>query len=163
KPLFKMIFNSSLLQGGIEEVKTHFEGFDLSDPSLLAPLSANFSAAMGSEPEATLEWAMEIYDIELQSSEIPNLISSWARNDYNAAGKWLGEMESSFTKDRSIEVFSRTVAPVDPEGAAIWSAQISDPVIRKNSLSRAIAQWRQKDRAAANAWLTETGSEVDEP
>ncbi|MEM9479605.1 MAG: hypothetical protein AAGA58_08135 [Verrucomicrobiota bacterium] len=161
--LTKMIFSSSLMNGGLENVKTHFAEIDLSEPSMRQSLQPGLQSAMEGQPAETLAWATEIHTEEELLDVVPNLLRSWAGNDYNAAGNWLGELEPSLMRDKSIEAFASTINAIDPEGAAIWAQQIDDFTTRERSIQSVLALWRRKDKEAANAWMVENGVQLEIP
>ncbi|MEM1296921.1 MAG: hypothetical protein AAGH89_16265 [Verrucomicrobiota bacterium] len=161
--LTRMIFSSSLMTGGLDEARKHFANVDLSKPSIRQSLQEGFQAAMESHPRETIEWATEIHTDEELLSVVPNLLRSWAGNDYNAAGNWLGDLEPSLMRDKSIEAFASTINAIDPEGAAIWAQQIDDSTTRERSSQSVLALWRRKDKEAANSWMAENGIQLEIP
>lgn len=85
------------------------------------------------------------------------LIGTWTQNDPNAAGAWLNSQPSGKGKDRSIEVYARQIVNEDPEAAVDWATTISDEGRRKQVIVSVARNWKQKDAAAAEAWLNRSG------
>ncbi len=102
---------------------------------------------------------------EERSQAYASTISSWAYNDPNAAGEWLGKQEQGPELDQARRQFANSVVQKDPESAMAWADAIADDQKRSDAVQNIYIQWRSNDEAAANAAIDETdlsGRRMDE-
>ena len=85
-----------------------------------------------------------------------NTISSWAFNDANAAGNWLGRQDQGPELDQARQQFATSVAQKDPESAMAWANAVTDDTKREFAVQQVYMQWKSKDADAANSALVET-------
>jgi len=88
---------------------------------------------------------------EERSQAYVSTISSWANNDPNAAGEWLGKQEQGPELDQARRQFATSVVQKDPESAMAWADAIADDQKRSDAVQNIYIQWRSNDEAAANA------------
>jgi cyanate lyase len=110
-----------------------------------------------SDPERSGELLLtEAATPEERSQAYASTISTWAHNDANGAGEWLGKQEQSPELDQARQQFANSVVQKDPESAMAWANAVSDEEKRSNAVQGIYLQWRANDEAAANAALSET-------
>ena len=90
-----------------------------------------------------------------------NTISSWAFNDANAAGNWLGRQDQGPELDQARQQFASSVVQKDPVSAMAWADAITDDSKRVGAVQNVYMQWAGKDRAAADVALEGTNLSED--
>jgi hypothetical protein len=75
------------------------------------------------------------------------LVEQWTRNDYKAAGEWIGTLADGPAKNAAIKSFAKTVAPYEPEAAAQWANSLPAGKERDEVL-RTIGAQKKKDAPA---------------
>lgn len=104
-----------------------------------------------SDPKAASEWAATLPG-ESMPAALDSSISLWAQNDPQAAGQWVGRLGGG-ARDQAASIYSTVVAQRDPAAAMTWALSISDPSLRDLSIQQVASQWKERDPAAANAWI----------
>ncbi len=155
--IVNLVLSSASAEGGIPAARALAERFQIYPKELLDFFGQSRSYP---EPEALLTWMMDVLPAEDQLNTVPKATQLWASRDFNAAGKWLGNMETSAVKDESLRRYSNTVVNVDPHAAMLWAAEIQDDDIRRKAIESAAIQWKSNDAAAANQWLKDNGIEL---
>ena len=159
--LVGMVLQSTALGGDISEVRKAADQIELTPTELSNFFNRGFSDILMSDPDAAMAWMTEAQDAEWQLRTVPSAIAGWAREDFNAAGEYLGKMEPSRVKDQSIREFAQTITRVDPEAAAAWAMQIGQKPLRDSTVRYVASQWRGKDNERAERWLTENGYDAN--
>ncbi|MGI9240831.1 MAG: hypothetical protein ACR2RV_08520, partial [Verrucomicrobiales bacterium] len=159
--LVNMVLHSTLFHTGIQGAREAVERYSLRKEEVAAFLEDAGLRYAQSDPASTIDWIVEIQPGEVQAESIPKIVGRWANSDYNAAGKFLGQMEPSPVRDLATVSFARTVVPLDPEAAAIWALEIQDAERRRETIEFVAGEWREKDQAAASAWLEKEGIELE--
>ena len=85
------------------------------------------------------------------------LSGRWAVIDPAATADWLNSQPPSAQVDPAIATFVSRIQGMDPAGAAGWAASISDPLLREQSLKKALDAWQQTDPKQANQWIEQNG------
>ena len=85
------------------------------------------------------------------------IAQSIASRDPEKAGTWLSEQTQGPELDPARSSYAHTVAQRDPESAMTWAKTITDEGTRTATVGAVYQQWRQKDPAAADAALPESG------
>lgn len=158
--LINTVLNSAGFEGGVDGMRQSARELNLSPDELREYFQRSIEVGdrfVFSEPEKFLSWMMEEQDFKGQIVTVPSAIASWSRLDFNAAGTYLGEMEPSVIKDRSVNKFARMVSAIDPEAASIWSLEIEDAQVRNATVKEITDKWLEKDHDAAARWLKENG------
>ena len=68
-----------------------------------------------------IEWIGEKLPPDKAAENIGNLVNNWTRNDYQAAGKWLGTAAEGPAKNAAVRSYAETVSEYEPETAAQWA------------------------------------------
>ena len=156
--LAKGLMTADYLRGGISKVRDAFEEADFLDSKTAATIVRDVtSTSMQSEPDETFAWICEVLPAESSPQVVANALQSWAQNDFNAAGKWLGEQESSPQRDAAMATFATTVVGIDPEAAIAWAVAINDEPSRQKALDLTLDKWSMQDPDATSAWAEANG------
>ncbi len=129
-------------------------------PEQLANLgNGGFSWAIkGSETGKWIEWLGTTVPAGKESdSSIRNMVSTWTRNDYQAAGKWLSSTPDGPAKNVSIRSYAETVSKYEPETAAQWAMTLPPGNDREQTLKSIYQNWPDKEAAARQAFAKEHG------
>ena len=129
------------------------EGFDSSQAWLdSAKLSEKEAGAIamgvtswqaGADTGKWLEWMNGNVPEDTLKAKTDDLVEQWTRNDYKAAGEWIGTLSDGTAKNAAIKSFARTVAPYEPESAIQWANSLPAGKER-DELLKTIAE-RKKD------------------
>jgi hypothetical protein len=158
--LLGMIMNSSMIEGGIESGRQRIEELGLSDEEVTEYLNENIDSLVQIDPAGAFQWLSDAQTPEQYAETFPDAFESWTRQDYNAAGAWLGEMDPSPEKDSAINSYAGLIADLDPKAATIWATEIQNEDLRTQSLQIAARKWVTADADAANAWLSGHGIDL---
>ena len=79
---------------------------------------------------------------EERSQAYSSAVSSWAFNDPNAAGKWLGEQEQGPELDLARQQFATSITQKDPESAMAWANAVMEEKTRALAVQSVYMQWR---------------------
>lgn len=119
-----------------------------------------FDLAVSNTPEEAMTWLQREITPESQAEQIPRGIRIWAMQDVAAAGNWLREQEASPTKNAAISVYANSVARLDPQGALVWTEEITEQQEKDTAKRKVLEQWHQSDPKAATAWVEKAGLET---
>ena len=107
------------------------EGFDAGSkwiaganftPAELENFAEGLQGSVKSEDSGRwIEWIGEKLPPDKAAENIGNLVSNWTRNDYQAAGKWLGTAPDGPAKNAAVRSYAETVSRYEPETAAEWA------------------------------------------
>ena len=149
------------IRGGAAAMRASFAAAEFLDGELKRVLIRELAPeAMASQPDETVLWIRESLPADEIPAEVARAVGSWAREDFNAAGTWLGAQENSPERDAAISTFAKTVARIDPQAAATWANSIEDAAARRKALAATLGRWRESDAAAAIEWAQENGIDV---
>jgi hypothetical protein len=88
--------------------------------------------------------------------------NTWAQQDKVEASEWLVTLPEGADRNHAISGFTRQLVWHDAESAMIWAENIGDPALRAEIVERRIQVWLTRDRAAATAWLAQSGTLSEE-
>lgn len=111
-----------------------------------------------SEPEKAAAWWIAC---EPGPDTMVKIINVWSQKDVTGASKWLDTQPLGPQSDTARMTFARQVAPGEPDRALIWAATVSDETMRENTINHIYQNWLQRDPAAANAFLKQSGWPAD--
>ena len=159
--LVQGLIAGEFIRGGPQAMRKTCAGYDFLDADLKASIVREFAAsALPADPDQTYAWIRESLPAEQVPDALARAVASWAREDFNAAGTWLGTQEHSPARDEAIGAFAKTVVEIDPAAAATWAAAIEDEASRQKALDTTLGRWRQKAPEAAQTWADENGIEL---
>lgn len=88
---------------------------------------------------------------------IPRMLVNWARLDANAAFGGVGRRAPSPLRDAAIAELVTKSPNLAGESAADWVLEIQDSQLRHTTVGQVSEPWKNRDPAAANAWLRQQG------
>lgn len=91
-----------------------------------------------------------------------NVAHTWAEQDKVEASEWLDALPAGSDRNHAVAGFTRQLVWEDAESAMIWAESIGDPALRAGIVERRIQVWISRDRAAAAAWLAQSGTLPEE-
>jgi len=155
--LTRGLFRSAFMRDGLDGARQALEQAPYLDENLrVSIIEETADNAMRADADAAYEWIRESsLPPERVGESLSRAVGNWAREDFNAAGTWLGAQESSPERDRAMKAFARTVVDIDPAAAAIWANVIEDPTIRRDTLDSILSVWDMTDSEAVDAWAEE--------
>lgn len=109
------------------------------------------------EPARWIEWMAATFPPGKGGDQIVSMISRWARDDYEAAGKWLGSVAEGSAKTAAIRGYVQTVFPHEPEVAMQWLMTLPPTTERQNTLEFILENHLRDDPEAAAAFAKEHG------
>jgi hypothetical protein len=161
--LVQGLIAGEFIRGGPQAMRKTCAESDFLDADLKASIVREFAAsALPADPDQTYAWIRESLPAEQVPDALARAIASWAREDFNAAGTWLGNQEQSPSRDEAIGAFAKTVVEIDPAAAAAWAAAIEDEASRQKALDATLRRGRQQAPGAAETWADENGIELSE-
>jgi hypothetical protein len=114
-----------------------------------------------SRPELAADLMLEGAKPEDKSRIYDQVAGRWAYSDAKAAGEWLTKQPQGPELDGARRSYAATVAQKDPAGAMAWSTSVQDADQRAQSVTQTYFTWRQRDAAAADAGLKNSGLPAD--
>ncbi len=150
RELVALVLRSADAKGGVNATRKEAERFRVASEDLVNFFQSSYRKS-GSED--LLTWMSDSLSMSDQLKVIPNALGRWASQDYNAAGKWLGEMAASSAKDEAIRSYAHAVIDLDPEAAMVWATEIQNEEMRKGAAAYLLERWSEADPAAAEAYL----------
>jgi hypothetical protein len=101
----------------------------------------------GADTGKWIEWMDGKLPEDKLKKKTSDLVEQWTRNDYKAAGEWIGTLADGPAKNAAIKSFAKTVAPYEPEAAAQWANSLPAGKERDEVL-RTIGAQKKKDAPA---------------
>jgi hypothetical protein len=102
-----------------------------------------------------IEWLGTNLPPDKAAGKIANFVSTWTRNDYQAAGKWLTTAADGPTKNAAIRSYAETVSRYEPATAAQWAMTLPPGKDRDQTLRNIYQNWPGDDPAAKEAFAKE--------
>jgi hypothetical protein len=85
------------------------------------------------------------------------VVSRIAWQNPKSAGEWLLEQPQGAELDSARMSFATIVAKKEPATAMDWAKSVTKPELRESSISMVYATWKQRDAAAADAAVSNSG------
>ena len=85
------------------------------------------------------------------------LVKTWTRQDYKAAGEWINSTGDGPARQAAVSAYAVTVAPYEPESAAQWAETLPAGKDRDEALEAIHSEWQKKDTAAAQEFARKHG------
>jgi len=104
-----------------------------------------------------IEWIGENLPAKKANQNIDPLVRNWTRNDYQAAGKWLGTAADGPTRNSAIRSYAETLAEYEPASAAQWAMSLPPGKDRDQTLKNIYQKWPKNDDTAKEAFKQEHG------
>jgi hypothetical protein len=105
------------------------------------------------DPAAALSWVQKNDDQETVSAAMQGLMSGWWQKDPAAAEAYARANSYTLVGQRAASVLANRMAATNPEKAAAWAAQLSNPDARAMSELTVAAAWAYRDPGAASRWI----------
>ncbi len=138
-----------------EKAASYVEGLPVADRADIAQSVG--SMMMMNDPKKGAEFILKNSDSSQPGQKYSTVIASWAHQDANAAGEWLGKQPQGPELDGARSIFATTVAGKDPESAMEWAKTITEENQRQAAVTGVYGTWKKKDAAAADAALARSG------
>ena len=110
----------------------------------------------GEDPKMLLEWVARAPQHPENDQLLPAAYGMWARRDPDAALPWMSERLAKQDPPwvtKLLAPYARNLAVRSPAEAIRWAERVEPPEAREALLVEIARDWRQKDEAAAEAWL----------
>jgi hypothetical protein len=120
-------------------------------PEQLAQIGGVTPEAKGDDTGKWVEWMGETLPAENSHDAIRNMVTTWTRDDYQAAGTWLAATPEGPARDSSVRAYAETVAGYDPETAAQWAATLPAGKDREQTMKSIYQKWPRDDEASKAA------------
>lgn len=117
-------------------------------------LSLNYD---GDEPAQWIDWYIHHGPPGKSEDQISGWISTWTRNDFEAAGKWLASAADGPVKNAAICGYAETVFEHDPETAMQWIMTLPPSQRRQDTLQNILDNYLKDDPAGKEAFAKEHG------
>jgi hypothetical protein len=105
------------------------------------------------DPAAALEWIQKHGDEETVNATTQGLISGWWQKDPSAAEAYVRANSATVVGQRAASILANRMASSQPEKAAAWAAQLTNPDARAMSELTVAAPWAATDPMAASKWV----------
>jgi hypothetical protein len=113
------------------------------------------------DPEAAGQWVMSLPEGEARSNSIRSMVDDFGDYDIKGAAEFVNTLAVGKERDQAVaSLVSDLGNQGDPESAFDWAASISDASQRENMIRNAANQWKEYDRAAAQAAVA--GAEISD-
>ena len=82
-----------------------------------------------------------------------DIISAWANNDPEGAGKWLATLPAGKSREQAVQSYVSQISHSNPELAAPWVDSITNEQQRWSQMEQIARNWMRNDSNAARTWL----------
>lgn len=149
----------SLNQRSFESAQELLESANL-EPTELAVVAYGAFERM-KDPAAWLSWIHENLAENARNPLIPGIVGLWARGDFRATAKWIGEQPQGALRERATYGFAEAVSGTEPEAAAEWALTLPASERRMQLLQKIHQDWQGQDAEAAATFARQNGLEVE--
>jgi hypothetical protein len=150
-------FTDNIVEAGFDDGTRWIAESDFTPAELDSFASGLRSYVKSDEVGKWIEWIGGKLPPEKADARIENLVSSWTRNDYQAAGKWLASAPDGPAKIAAVSAYAGTVSEYEPETAAQWALTLPPGKDRDQTLKTIYENWPKGDTAAREAFKQEHG------
>jgi hypothetical protein len=109
---------------------------------------------------AAMEWLAKAPKSEDRDTAIRFTFATWSRRENERAIAWMKEKLAAKPEPEWIQptlpVFARVLGRTDPAGAIEVASRLTGPLEREQITVEILRGWRQRDEAAAEAWLAKS-------
>lgn len=104
------------------------------------------------DPKAAGQWVMSLPEGETRANSIRSMVDEFGNYDIKGAAEFVNTLASGKERDQAVgALVSDLNQQADPASAFDWAASISDASRRESMIRNAANQWKEYDRAAAQA------------
>ena len=114
-------------------------------------LLAAWAPASAQDMPKRADWLVAHSEAGIRADVASELVTTWIRHDYNAAGAWLNANKAAPWRNTAVHAFATGIAKTEPATAFDWAATITDPGQCRSALEAIYPEWHRQDAAAANA------------
>ncbi|MDA7881829.1 hypothetical protein N9A94_05940 [Akkermansiaceae bacterium] len=100
---------------------------------------------------------------EPKSETTQNIIRNWTREDFVAAGEWVGKLPPGDERNAVVESYAETLSQHEPEAAEAWAVTLPEGSERNGLLNTIHRNLRSKDQEAAAAFAKKHGIDIPAP
>lgn len=104
-----------------------------------------------------IDWMAGKVPEDLFRQKTGELVTTWTRQDYRAAGEWINSAKDGPARQAAVSAYAVTVAPYEPESAAQWAETLPAGKDRDEALKTIHSEWQKKDTAAAEEFARKHG------
>jgi hypothetical protein len=149
-------FNSGLIKSGFAASTQWIEKSNFT-PTELDSFAGGLYNLKGDENGQWIQWVGEKLSPEKADDKVRDLVRTWTRNDYQAAGKWLSSAADGPIKNSAISSYAETVSKYEPATAAQWALTLPPGKDRDKTLRRISQNWPKEDAAGKAAFKQQHG------
>lgn len=121
--------------------------------------SRNWSLA---DPQATANWALtDLTSPEEVTQALNTFLPEWTRNDPDGPADVLNQIPEGFARDQGIATYIRAHPDRDLQLVSSWASEITDPVLRQDTLFEIAEEELDRNPEGTEAWLPESGLDQD--
>ena len=104
------------------------------------------------DPQAAIQWARNLTDVNERELALARAIESWADRAPDAASKFALTLPPGLSRQRTVVAVAGRWATQAPEVAAVYAATLKEPELRLPSLAAVMQLWASVSPAAAGKW-----------
>ena len=150
----------SVVSGGFEFATQWIEKTKLTPDEIASLANGLRDNVKSGETGQWIEWVGEKLPADKREDVIRNMVSDWARSDFQATGAWLNTTPAGPLKNSAIRSFAETVSSYAPEAAAQWALTLPAGEDRDQTLANIYQNWPREDdasKAAAEVFKSQHG------
>jgi len=133
-----------LTNEGFEASQAWLSSANLSKDETVSIAQGISSWQSGADSGKWIEWMDGKVPDDILKAKTDDMVQQWTRNDYKAAGEWIGTLQDGTAKNSAIRSFATTVAPYEPEAAEQWANSLPEGKER-DQLLETIRKTKKKD------------------
>ncbi|MGD1977993.1 MAG: hypothetical protein PVJ98_01250 [Akkermansiaceae bacterium] len=105
------------------------------------------------DPVAAIEWTESLPEGEGRRRAVAEAVYEWAGDNLTEAGNYVSALQPGEERDSAVSSYTRRVVNENPEVAVEWALSIQGEELRQETTARTIREWRERDPAAAQAFI----------
>ena len=110
------------------------------------------SSWVQNDPKAAGQWVMSLPEGKTRSNSIRSMVDSFGDYDIKGTAEFVNTLAVGKERDQAVGALVSDLGHQgDPESAFDWATSISDSSTRESMIRNAANQWKEYDRAAAQA------------
>ena len=151
---FAVEYALSLLENNPKEALQWAE--DLDDALIRENVAYTLGVALARwDFDLAAQWLESGMDENLRACVVEGVAYEWAYDDPTAAYEWVESQtgDDAIVSDQAITNIAYGMSETDPQGAAVWVAELEEGPARTEALLNATARWLEEDPQAAASWV----------
>lgn len=103
------------------------------------------------DPLAAIAWLDHLPEggVKTEKDIYQRITGAYVNVDPLAATEWVADMERGDLRDATVKALAQNVVRFEPDSAFIWANSVDDAKVRKDTQSRTIREWAERDPDAA--------------